>query len=119
VCRARCDCRTHRGLRFYRGGNIIYKRLAPGVWEELKRLTPRHPGGDFKNKLFQRLTDDFGHPKLREHFSGVLMLMKYSPNWKVFMDRLDHEYPQWGKTLLLPFPENYDPPNGEPPTEAA
>src|SRR5258706_4391109 len=23
-------------------------------------------------------------------------------------------YPQWGKTLLLPFPENYDPPNGEP-----
>ena len=67
--------------------NIVYKRLAPGVWEELKRLTARYPGGDFKNKLFQRLTDDVGHPKLREHLAAVLMLMKYSPNWRVFMGK--------------------------------
>jgi hypothetical protein len=90
--------------------NIVYKRLAPGVWEELKRLTPRYPGGDFKNKLFQRLTDDIGHPKLREHLAAVLMLMKYSPNWQVFMDRLDREFPQWGSNLMLPFPDDYKPP---------
>jgi hypothetical protein len=90
--------------------NIVYRRLAPGVWEELKRLTPRSPSGDFKNKLFQRLTEDFGHPKLREHLTGVVMLMKYAPDWQIFMDRLDHEYPQWGKTLLLPFPDDYPPP---------
>ena len=40
--------------------NIIYKRLAPGVWEELKRLTPRTPSGYYRNKLFQRLTEDVG-----------------------------------------------------------
>jgi len=90
--------------------NIVYKRLAPGVWEELKRLTPRNDKGRLRHKLFQRLTDDIRHPKLREHLAVVLMLMKYSPNWKVFMDRLDREFPQWGTSLLLPFPEDYTPP---------
>jgi hypothetical protein len=93
--------------------NIIYKRLAPGVLEKLKELTPRAPSGGHKNKLFQRLTDDVGHPKLREHLAAVVMLMKYSPNWKVFMDRLDQEFPQWGKTYLLPFPDDYSPPKEE------
>jgi hypothetical protein len=37
--------------------------------------------------------------------------MKYSPNWRVFMQRLDREFPQWGKNYLLPFPEDYVPPN--------
>jgi hypothetical protein len=37
------------------------------------------------------------------------MLMKYSPNWRIFMDRLDREYPQWGTTMLLPFPDDYAP----------
>jgi hypothetical protein len=90
--------------------NIVYKRLAPGVLEELRRLTPRTQSGEFKQKLFQRLTEDFGHPKLREHLTGVIMLMKYSPDWRTFMDRLDREYPQWGETLLLPFPDDYAPP---------
>lgn len=93
--------------------NIVYKRLAPGVLEELRRQTPRSAAGDFKNKLFQRLTEDFGHPKLREHLTGVVMLMKYSPNWRVFMDRLDKEYPQWGSTMMLPFPDDYPEPETE------
>jgi hypothetical protein len=36
--------------------NIVYKRLAPGVLEELRRLTPRDDRGRLKNKLFQWLT---------------------------------------------------------------
>ncbi len=90
--------------------NIIYKRLAPGVLEELRRLTPRDDKGRLRNKLFQRLTDDIGHPKLREHLMGVVMLMKYAPNWRIFMERLDKEFPQWGRTRLLPFPDDYEPP---------
>lgn len=69
--------------------------------------------GDYKNKLFQRLTEDTGHPRLREHLAAVVMLMKYSPNWRVFMDRLDQEFPQWGANYLLPFPDDYQPPNDE------
>lgn len=87
--------------------NIVYKRLAPGVLDELRRVTPRDESGRLKHKLFQHLTGDVGHPKLKEHLAGVKMLMKYSPNWKVFMERLDREYPQWGSTLMLPFPTDY------------
>lgn len=94
--------------------NVVYKRLAPGVWEELNKVTPRDDKGRLKHRLFQRLTEDIGHPKLREHLVAVVMLMKYSPNWRVFMDRLDHEYPQWGQNLLLPFPEDYQPPKALP-----
>jgi hypothetical protein len=36
--------------------------------------------------------------------------MKYSPNWRVFIDRQDVEFPQWGKNYLLPFPDDYEPP---------
>jgi hypothetical protein len=90
--------------------NIVYRRLAPGVLTELKRLTPRDERGRLKHKLFQHLTDDIGHPRLREHLAGVVMLMKYAPDWRVFMDRLDREYPQWGDTLMLPFPDGYEAP---------
>jgi hypothetical protein len=31
--------------------------LAPGVLDELRRLTPRNEKGQLKHKLFQRLTD--------------------------------------------------------------
>lgn len=90
--------------------NIIYRRLAPGVWQELNRHTPRDDKGRLKQKLFQRLTEDIGHPKLREHLAAVVMLMKYSPNWEIFMERLNKEFPQWGDTWMLPFPDNYTPP---------
>jgi hypothetical protein len=75
------------------------------------RLTPKTTNGYYKNKFFQRLTEDVGHPKLRGHMAGVVMLMKCGPNWQVFMDRLDMGYPQCGSTLLLSFPENYPPPD--------
>jgi hypothetical protein len=29
---------------------------------------------------------------------------------QVFIDRLDREFPQWGTNFMLPFPEDYDPP---------
>ena len=105
------DSNARPGVIGHWTNNIVYKRLAPGVWEELSRLTPRLESGRLKNKLFQRLTENFGHPRLREHLAGVLMLMKYSPNWRVFVDRLDREFPQWGETLMLPFPEDYEPPD--------
>lgn len=91
--------------------NIVYKRLAPGVLEELKRLTPRDELGRHKHKLFQRLTEEIGHPRLREHLAAVLMLMKYSSNWQIFMQRLDAEFPQFGKNMMLPFPDDYAPPD--------
>lgn len=89
--------------------DIVYNRLAPGLLDELKRVTPRDEKGRLKDKLFQRLTEDIGYPALNSHLTGVIMLMKYAGDWKTFMYRLDKEFPRFRQTLTLPFPADYLP----------
>jgi hypothetical protein len=48
--------------------DVVYKRLAPGVLDELRRVTPKDDNGRRKHKFFQRLTNNVGYPKLREHW---------------------------------------------------
>jgi hypothetical protein len=81
--------------------DIVYARLAPGVRRELHRLTPRDDKGRLKQKLFQRLTDDFGHPKLREHLAAVVAVMKLSPNWETFMQNLNRVLPKYADLPLF------------------
>jgi hypothetical protein len=97
----------HPGVMGHWTNNIVYRRLAPGVLSELRKLVKKDDKGRLKAKLFQGLTEDFGHPRLREHLAGVVMLMKYSDSWDTFWQRLDHEYPQFGDTIMLPFPPDY------------
>lgn len=75
--------------------DIVYARLAPGVLEELKRITPKDPKGRREHKYFQRLTEDVGNPKLREHLSNVIVLMKASPNFQTFIRLLDRALPKF------------------------
>lgn len=82
--------------------NIVYDRLAPGVKDELKRVTPRSASGRHKDKLFQRLTDDVGNPRLREHLASVVALMTISPDYEMFEKFLDKVAPRWDDTLPLP-----------------
>ncbi len=74
--------------------DIVYKRLAPGVLEELKSVTPRLVSGRHKNKLFQSLTANKGYPKLREHLGAVVTMMQLSDNWHDFMKKLDRLRPR-------------------------
>ena len=83
--------------------DLVYRRLAPGVLEELKRVTPRDEKGRTAHRYFQHLTEDIGHPKLREHLASVTTLMKASPNWAMFYRLIQRALPQYGKTLELPF----------------
>ena len=83
--------------------DVVYDRLAPGVRQELVRLTPRDEKGRLKHKLFQHLTDNIGHPKLREHLASVTTLMKASDNWDQFKHMLDRSLPRYGDTPYLPF----------------
>jgi hypothetical protein len=85
--------------------DLIYKRLAPGVRDDLKRLTPRGPKGYLSNKLFQRLTDDIGAPKLEKHIGIVVALMKVSPNWEGFMANINKVLPKFDKNYELPLNE--------------
>jgi len=87
--------------------DIVYSRLAPGVLEGLRKVTPRDQKGRLKHKLFQHLTEDIGDPRLREHVTGAIMLMKYSGDWATFMFRLDKEFPTYRKSMMLPFPNDY------------
>jgi hypothetical protein len=82
--------------------NIVYDRLAPKVREELKRPEPRDASGRHKDKLHQRLTADIGHPRLREHLTAVIALMRVSPDHDVFEMLLNAAGPRWDDTLSLP-----------------
>jgi len=82
--------------------DIVYKRLAPGVLAELKRVTPKDETGRHKQKLFQRLTANMGYPKLREHLGGVVATMKLSRDYHQFVQNLDRLYPRYGETMALP-----------------
>ena len=57
--------------------NVIYKRMPPGVLKEPRKIVPRDEKGRLKKKLFQGLTPDIGHPKLREQLVGTTMIAKY------------------------------------------
>jgi hypothetical protein len=83
--------------------DIVYERLAPGVKEELHRLTPRDQKGRLKQKLFQRLTVDVGSPRLKEHLASVVALMKASDDWDQFMRSLNRALPKWTPNLTFKF----------------
>lgn len=81
--------------------NIVYDRLAPGVREELQREVPRNEAGRPTVKYFQKLTQNTGYPKLREHLGSVVTLMKLSSKWDDFMDKLEKIHPKFGKTIPM------------------
>ncbi|WP_344814656.1 P63C domain-containing protein [Microlunatus aurantiacus] len=86
--------------------DIVYKRLAPGVLEELRKQTPKSDSGRRKNKYFQRLTSNHGYPKLREHLGSVVTLMKLSSDYQDFILKLDRIHPRVGEDMMLPFDLN-------------
>lgn len=83
--------------------DIIYKRLAPGVLDELKRTEPKTPSGRRKGTIQQRLTPDLGHPKLREHLASVTTIMALSDDYRDFTKKLDRRHPKYNETLPLDF----------------
>jgi hypothetical protein len=81
--------------------DVIYRRLAPGVLAELKKEAERTESKP-QTKLHQRLTQDFGHPKLRELLISVTTVMKLSDKWPDFKAKLDRVHPIYNETLSLP-----------------
>lgn len=112
-----------RGLEFPKGrvtrpqyfghltSDIVYRRLAPGVWRELKETMPRTAKGHARGKLFQKLTDNVGYRKLLEHLGSVITLMKLSNDYGAFKKYLDDMHPPYGQTLPLRF-EGPEPKSG-------
>ena len=83
--------------------DVVYSRLAPGVQQELAKLAVRDERGRLRSKLFQGLTPQAGHPKLREHLSVLVAVMKLSGSWKQFCESLDVVSPRFGDTYKMNF----------------
>lgn len=85
--------------------DLIYSRLAPGVLDELKRRTPRNDHGRAKVHYHRWLTEDLGVPRLQEHLSAVIALMKASQDWRTFTRLINRALPKWEGNYEL---EMYD-----------
>lgn len=83
--------------------DLVYERLAPGVLDQLKKVTVRNDKGKPKHKYFQRLTDDVGHPKLREHLASEITLMRIfnDGEWAEFYKALNRALPKQVKLPLF------------------
>ncbi len=85
--------------------DVVYSRLAPGILNELKARTPKDEKGRRKFRYHQLFTEDIGHPKLQEHLSNVITLMKASTNMLVFRRLLQRALPKFGDNFQLDIPE--------------
>ncbi len=84
--------------------DIVYERIAPKVLDELRKRNPKNENGNRSHKHHQFLSEEIGHPKLKEHIAGVMAIGRLSGNnWQRFMRNLDISYPKWYETPQLDF----------------
>jgi hypothetical protein len=80
--------------------DVIYSRLAPDILPELKKAASK---AEKKSKLHQWLTNDIGHPKLREHLASIVTILKLSKSPKEFKENVDRIHTRYGNTVQIPF----------------
>lgn len=82
--------------------DLVYDRLAPGLTEELRVKNPIAETGRRPHKHHQWFNTEKGHPKLKEHISGVIALLRASEDWPAFRRAMDRAFPKFGETIQLP-----------------
>lgn len=80
---------------------IIYKRLPPGVLDDLRQKNPKSEKGYRKHKHHQLLTQDVGHPHLDRQIASTMTLMRISSNWRQFSSHLMKAFPVSGEQQSL------------------
>jgi hypothetical protein len=83
--------------------DIVYRRLAPGVWQELKTKVKKNADGRPTHQLHRLLTPDVGDPRLKDLITKVVTVMELSEHWPDFKEKLDRILPAYDATLRLPF----------------
>lgn len=78
--------------------DIVYERLAPGLLEEMKRQAAKD---EKKAHLHRRLTQEVGHPKLKDHLTSVVTVMKLSDTYPEFINKMNRVHPRFGQTYSL------------------
>jgi hypothetical protein len=77
---------------------VVYNRLAPDLLPALKKAATK---AEKKAKLHQWLTNDIGHPKLREHLSSIVSILKLSRSPKDFINNVNIVHPRYGDNKQL------------------
>lgn len=83
--------------------DLVYRRLAPGVLAELRRLNPPSENGRRKHKLHQWLSADVGHPALDKMVNNVIVLGTAMNDWDGFIHGMDRVAPRYGDTIPFDF----------------
>lgn len=82
--------------------DTVYERIAPLIYDELRKLNPKMDSGNRKYKFHQFLTSDVGKPKLQTHLAILHSLAMASDyNWGRFMLLLDRACPKKYQQLTL------------------
>lgn len=81
--------------------DIVYKRLAPGIVEELEQRNPCTDKGYRKVKHHQYLSNNIGHPALSQHIHALTILMRSSSKWDQFYDMVQVALPVKNEQLLM------------------
>jgi len=81
--------------------DLVYDRLAPGLTEELRVKNPVAESGRRTHKHHQWFNTEKGHPKLKEHISGVIALLRASEDWAAFRRGMDRAFPKFDETIQL------------------
>lgn len=85
--------------------DIVYSRLAPELLPELKKAASK---AEKKTKLHQWLTSDIGHPKLRDHLSSIVTLLKLSSTPDQLKALVNQIHPRLGGNMMLDFNQPAD-----------
>lgn len=80
--------------------DAVYTRLAPEILPELKKAASKQ---EKKARLHQFLTNDVGHPKLREHLSSIVTILKLSKDKEDFKRMLNIAHPKLNHTMDIDF----------------
>ena len=80
--------------------DVVYSRLAPELLPELKKSASK---AERKAKLHQWLTQDIGHPKLREHLASIVSILKLSKTPDEFKANVNMIHPKSGESGSFDF----------------
>jgi phage anti-repressor protein len=98
--------------------DLVYRRLQPGVWDELIKKNPR-VRGKRKHCCHQFLSDNIGNLHLKNHLYAVTNTMSGCNSWEQFMAYADKFHPRCSSIqmnilfdLLAQTPEEFEYWNG-------
>ena len=82
--------------------DLVYRRLAPGVYAKLKEVNPKNQKGKLTHHHHRWLTDADGKPALDRHLHTVTAFMRASSGWDGFMRLMNRSLPRYSENLPLP-----------------